>query len=282
MDALERIRKSHGITIEDEEKAMQELNNPSKHIEKPKTNKVIYLPVYPQAMDISPTCILRSALFGVVKKGRKKYIRDEIVASWKDTVIKYQGEQLNQYDLDVWMTALEIAKDHPLGTRIDITARGFLKKMGQTLGGSGQKRLFKSLKDMVACAVEIKIKRKIYVGSLIENFKLDEDTGQYIIQINPDIARLFEAGYTLQEKEARKVLTHDLTKWLLGYVNTHKATKTNPHRITLKQLQELCGADYGRLRDFKSKIINSIQQLLENKAIKGWGFTINKALEFWK
>jgi len=52
--------------------------------------------------------ILRSALFGAIRKERRRYIDDEFIASVDGVEIRYKGQTLDQYDLSVWETVLHI------------------------------------------------------------------------------------------------------------------------------------------------------------------------------
>ena len=67
----------------------------------PKPTKVVRLPLWPAELRTCPSCVLRSALFGVVQRGRRKALEREILATWEGVTLRYTGWRLDQADLDV-------------------------------------------------------------------------------------------------------------------------------------------------------------------------------------
>ena len=57
-----------------------------------------------------PNSFVRSALFGMVKKGARKFIDDEEIIAMKQYNIIYKGDALDQNDLEVWDTLIYLAK----------------------------------------------------------------------------------------------------------------------------------------------------------------------------
>jgi hypothetical protein len=221
-------------------------------LEVPATALVIPLPQpWAEAMRACPLTMLRSALFGVVRRGRRQYLNDVEIAAWPGVSIRYKGERLDQADLDVWMQAVHLFRHSGLGSRLHLSAHSFLKAIDRATGNLNHQWLRKSFTRMIACAVIIKVGRYSYAGNLVHEFWLDEETSKYVLSINPHLAALFADGYSLIEWEQRQALGNkDLAKWLLGYISTHQATVLKPHRIGLDKLQRLCGAEM-RNKDFK-------------------------------
>jgi hypothetical protein len=81
------------------------------------------LPLWPEPMRGVPNGILRSALFGAVKRGKRRYLEREAVAAVDHIDIIYTGPRLDQADLDVWEGALHLARLIPLGDRIEFTEK---------------------------------------------------------------------------------------------------------------------------------------------------------------
>ena len=96
----------------------------------PKPAPVVRLPLWPAELRTCPSCVLRSALFGVVQRGRRQYLQNQIVAAWADTTIRYTGIRLDQADLDVWLTALHLSREQGLGARVVCSERAFLRALG--------------------------------------------------------------------------------------------------------------------------------------------------------
>ena len=57
----------------------------------PKPARVVRLPLWPAELRACPSCVLRSALFGVVQRGRRKALERAILATWEGVTIRYTG-----------------------------------------------------------------------------------------------------------------------------------------------------------------------------------------------
>lgn len=228
-----------------------------------------------------PTAIIRSALFGVVKRGRRPYVQGHLIVCWKNCEIRYTGGRLDQYDEDVWMQVLHFARQQDLSAEngIRFTLRGFLKSMGTSSGGCSTRALFRSLERMTATAVSIRVGSFTYVGSLIDEFVEDEATGRYVVRINPKLAGLFGTGYTKLEAETRRRLSTQITQHLYGYIQSHKATQQHPHRIGLVRLQEIMGSET-EPKDFRRKVRRAMEELQRAGVVTSWRITAGDALEF--
>lgn len=233
----------------------------------------LQLPLWPESDRGAPSAIIRSALFGVVKKGRRKAMKRERVASWKDVEINYTGWQLDQADLDVWLQALHIASqgEIDLGGRIRIFAKTFLRDINRSSGKPNRTWLMESFSRLKANSVSIKIGYISYNGSLIDEFYHDEETGEYAIEINKKLEPLFRDDYVRIEWETRQKLSGDLTKWLHAYVCSHKATDSHPHWVGLEKLKELCGVYEDReIKKFKYDVSMSMEKLSAEKVVSVW------------
>ena len=57
----------------------------------PQPAQVVRLPLWPAELRTCPSCVLRSALFGVVQRGRRKALERAILATWEGVTIRYTG-----------------------------------------------------------------------------------------------------------------------------------------------------------------------------------------------
>ena len=250
-------------------------------------NKALVIPFpdsWAEALRACPLTILRSALFGVVQRGRRRHLNEVEIAAWKGMSIRYKGDQLDQADLDVWMQAVHLFRQCGLGERLHISAHSFLKAIGRSTGNLNHQWLQKSFTRMIACAVKIDAGQYRYAGNLVHEFWLDKKTGHYVLSINPLLAALFADGYSQIEWAQRQALgSKDLAKWLLGYISTHHTTVLNPHRIGLEKLQRLCGSDAPE-KEFKRKVKRYMDELKNLGAIAAWRFAgvDDNTLEFVK
>lgn len=233
------------------------------------------LPDWPVQVRGAPNICLRSALFGVVQRGRRRAVKGELLASVKGISIRYTGWRLDQGDFDVLLYALHLVslekstKDHAR-----FTGKGFLRAIGRTSGKSGREWLKDSFRRLTGSAVEITFeindrlneKSYTYVGSLVDEFYYSADEGCYLLKINPKLARLFDAGWTQVQWQQRRLLKTDLAKWLHGFYASHRA----PYPIKVRTLKLLCGSSYGRLSDFRSKLRRALSELAKVQLLKSW------------
>ena len=245
-----------------------------------KLARVVRLPLWPEELRTCPSCVLRSALFGVVQRGRRKALERAILATWEGVTIRYTGWRLDQADLDVWLAALHLAREHHLGMRVPVTINEMLRTMGRCTGKHDHEWFKGAVARLTACAVEITRQRRTYWGSLIEKGCRDEETGEFVIVLNPELAVLFEDDdFTWLEWEIRQGLGMDLAKWLHGYIVSHRATTQNPHRIGLERLRELCGSETDELRKFRQQVRDAMQELQAAGVVTAWRITPGDALE---
>ena len=241
---------------------------------------MVRLPLWPAELRTCPSCVLRSALFGVVQRGRRKALEGEILATWEGVTIRYTGWRLDQGDLDVWLAALHLAREHHLGVRVPVTINEMPRTMGRSTAGSFHEWFKSAIRRLTACAVEITTGRKTFGGPLIEGFERDEVTGEQVLYLSPRLAELFEDGdFTRIDWEIRRDLGMDLAKWLHGYIASHRATTQNPHRLGLKRLRELCGSETDELRKFRQQVRDAMQELQAAGVVTAWRITPGDALE---
>ena len=247
----------------------------------PQPARVVRLPLWPAELRTCPSCVLRSALFGVVRRGRRSYLERQIIAAWANTTIRYTGMRLDQADLDVWLAALHITRESGLGAPVRTSIGAMLKAIGRTQDGRAYEDFNNTIVRLTGCVVEITTNRKTYGGSLIESFERDEDTGHYVLYLNPRLVVLFEdEAFALIDWEQRHGLRRDLSKWLHGYILSHKATPREPHRIGLEKLRDLCGSETGELKKFRQQMREAMAELQEASIVTRWKITSGDALEF--
>lgn len=231
--------------------------------------KVIQLPLWPEVKRAAPNAVLRAALFAAIQgKNRAGLLRKELIATQDGVTIRYTGWQLDQADLDVWEQALHLARTQALGTKCYFTAHGFLKALGRQTGKSGHDWLGESLARLGATWVEISDGRRTYFGSLIEGGARDEDTGKYVVEINPDLAKFYgRTQWTQIDWEQRQRLRgKPLALWLHGFYASHAA----PYPLTVAYLHKLSGSQTKQLKHFKQNLTKALRDLQAAGAIKAF------------
>ncbi len=202
--------------------------------------KVVQLPLWPEAVRCVPNSVLRSALFGAIKRGARAYLERVQIHAQEGITIRYTGPRLDQGDLDVWATVLHAVRDQALGTECHVTAYQLLKTLGKSDTGGNRKVLDKRLSRMNATALYVKVGRYSYEGSLIAGVERDELTKAYIIRLDPKLSSLFAADqFTQVEWQVRHALEgQQLAQWLHGYYSSH----AKPFPVRAETLLELSGS----------------------------------------
>lgn len=223
------------------------------------------LPLWPEPMRGIPNPILRSALFGAIRRGKRRYMERESVAAFDGVNLVYTGPRLDQADLDVWEGALHLARLIPLGDRIEFTEKSFLKMIGrggesgENIGKSDREWLRKTLARLKANAIEVSQGPYVYVGSLIDEYFRDESTRRYVLVLNPRMKIMFgRDGWTQIDWSIRQALRgYPLAQWLHGFYSTH----ASPYPLKIETLHQLCGSEAGAAAKTDAA---------RNKAITGW------------
>ena len=232
------------------------------------------IPTWPDQKRGIPNLCLRSALFGVIQRGRRKAVKREAIAAVNGLNIHYTGWRLDQGDFDVLAHSLHLASHQSTGQYVQFTAKGFLKGIGRSHGKSGREWLKDSLRRLTASAVEIRLAVQshfgpetfAYTGSLLDEFYYTEEDQTYFLKFNAKLATLFDAGWTQLQWQQRLALRTDLAKWLHGFYASHRL----PYPMKVSTLQQLCGSDCGRLSDYRSKLRLALDELVKAEILASW------------
>ncbi len=239
--------------------------------------EVPLLPDWPEKTRGVPNLCLRSALFGVIKRGRRRAVKGELVASVRGLEILYTGWRLDQGDFDVLAQTLHLVSRHvekTAGNYVRFKIKGFLRGIGRQPGKSGREWLKDSLRRLTATAVEINVEithRYIsetftYAGSLVDEFYYNDQDQTYFLKINPKLSTLFDAGWTQLQWQQRVHLKIDLAKWLHGFYASHR----EPYPVKVSTLKHLCGSECRRLVDFRRNLRAALNELVKVGAIVTW------------
>lgn len=233
------------------------------------------LPLWPVQTRGIPNICLRSSLFGVIQRGRRKAVKGEVITAVKGLDIRYTGWRLDQGDFDVLIHALHLVSlQQTTSEYVRFTGKGFLHGIGRRSGKSGREWLKDCLRRLTGSAVEITLEVKnsywtdsyTYAGSLVDEFIYNSSSQGYFLKINPKLGRLFNAGWTRLQWHQRLKLKTDLAKWLHGFYASHK----EPYPIKVATLKHLCGASIGRLSDFRGKLRRALDELTKAELITSW------------
>jgi len=225
----------------------------------------VRMPQHPATTCAMPNGMLWSALFGAIGKGRRRFLRRELIASMEDTRIKYTGERLDQGDLDVYQAVLHHLRSCNMGEWCYVTGYSLLKLIGKTDTGKNRDILHNRLIRLCANSVEIKHGPYTYMGSLIHEACKNNKTKEWMIVLNPRLRFLFEPNqFTLTDWKIRRKLSlsrqsSSLAQWLYGFYSTH----AEPYSIRIETLRELCGSEMKLIKHFKAELNKALDAVVE-------------------
>lgn len=222
-------------------------------------NDSAQLPLWPDAVRGVPNCILRSALFGAIKKGPRAFLQRQQLDALEGVTVLFTGPRLDQADLDVWEQCLHLAKRGGLGCRIQFSAHGFLRAINRATGGKNVEWLKGAFARLSSSVVEIKAGKRAYFGALISNGARNDETGHYVLEINISIVRLYGVdGWSQIEWHQRQALKgQPLAQWLHGFYSTHAA----PYKIRVETLHRLSGSEAAQLKHFREDLRDALSKI---------------------
>ena len=242
---------------------------PSKSEKQPEKppEKPVQLPLWPEPVRAVPNDVLRSALFAAIQGKTRRFMKMETIASVEGVTVKFTGEQLDQSDMDVWEQALHLMKQHPLGTECSFTGGAFLKLLGRAIGKSDYDWLKSSLNRLLSCSVEITNGRKTVGTKFLGGYEIDEITRAFKLTIDPKMAKLYSAGWSVVNWEQRQKLRgKPLALWLHGDLASHAA----PFPRKVETLHRLCGSTNKNLKRFRQLLKNALDDLKDCGAVADW------------
>ena len=236
----------------------------------PMPKNVVQRPLWPEPVRAVPNGFLRSALFGAIRKGRRRYFKAEQLAALDGIEIRYTGERLDQGDLDVWESVLHAVRLQELGSQCRVTSYALLKLMGKTDTGKNRATLQARIERLVASALTVKQGRYSYIGSLIAGAAKDEETQEWVIELDAKLRPLFAADqFTQIEWAVRHELNgKPLAQWLHGFYASH----AKPFPLKIETLHRLCGSEAGEMWKFAQTLRKALDDVAEASAAHGEGF----------
>lgn len=229
---------------------------------------LVQIPIWHEDLRGVPNSVLRSALFGAIRRGRRAFQTRVKKASIGGLLVIHTGPTLDQADLDVWMQFMHLARTSGLGNRIQYTIKGFLKAIGRSTGKSQREWLLDSIARLGSSAVEIQDGKKGYQGPLLVHVyknDVDTDSEKHVIEMNPALASLFDAdGWTgLQIEQRHALKKQPLAQWLHGFYSSH----ARPFPFKVETLHQLCGSESKQMFSFRQELRHALERMAE---VTGW------------
>ena len=259
------------------------------------TNQGLMFPLV-ESDSAMPKQILRGTMFAPIKRGKRQYLNNKLVAKTKDDDdIIYTGAQLDQADLDVLLAVMQLLSEFTTSKNVtkvvDITndengkieysrlycsANGLLKMIKRAVGKAGREWLWSSLQRLtgeLSIISESKIKgsqnkyNRYYAGQILGKRGKSEDN-LLMIDVNHDFVKLFGGNsFSFIDMESRLMLQGDFAKWLHGFVSTHTGQST----YSAEKLMEISSCSTKSVRHWILRQAKpAFEQLKEQGLIKDY------------
>lgn len=237
-------------------------------------------PDWPDDRRGTPNVVVRSTVFGVVRRGRRQWVRDIPVAGPQGWSITLSGWRLDQYDCDIWLEVMHLARNQKPGEPVRFTMHSMLRRLGRgTLGKQDYDWLAKRLKHLTQTTIAFENEQTVgAIGSFLQAFQIDHQTSEGVAYTNPHIRPLFEDITHLDIAQRRDLGTNQLAKAFHAELASH--AQWLPMR--LETLMQRMGAEYARLRDFKRDLKVVLDDFLTRGWILSYSFTTSGNSELLK
>lgn len=229
-----------------EESSQQENENliANEHIEDKALQSAAVHSLIPEVFNdkrVLPNVFLRSALFGIVRTGRRQFVRDEIITSMSQYEVYYTGDQLDQNDLAVLDNLIFLAKHKNNEEELRISMYELCKFMDYSQSKTNSDAIKARINRLQICQVKIRCDKKLYAGSFLDDYFIDEVDRKLAIRLNKKLLSMFSSNdYTLFSKKIQSGLgENQLARWLFQFYETHHT----PLPFKLDYLKKLSRSD---------------------------------------
>lgn len=218
-----------------------------------------------------PNEIARSALFAAIKPPKRedrKLLQQAPIAAQGDYSITYTGQQLDQEHIDLFEACMHFARRVQEGNTVRITRYALLKLLGKGDSKPEYDWLQLHFEHLTATAVSVsQAGKRVFWGSLLPRGAMDIETGEIVVEVSRDLAKLFGRGFSRVEwQERREIGRHPLAKWLHLYFAGH----AQPHPISVEWLRQHSGSDTRELKRFRESLRKALQKLQDVGALDTW------------
>ena len=232
-----------------------------------------------------PNPFIRSGLFGVKQGPKREFLTSVRITSLSNYEVEYRGEELQQDDLSVWMSLINMARQQPLSDMVRFTGYQLIMDLGWRMHSESYQRAKSSIERLKVTGITIHSKDKTsgYSGSLIREYAWDhmDDKGdaKWMVRFEPRISVLFmEDTTTLLEWETRKNIgtRATLALWLHAFYTSHR----EPIPYPVAKIHELCKSE-SSLSTFRRNLKLALEKLREVNFLSDYAI-INDVLSVTK
>ncbi|MGO3030627.1 plasmid replication initiator TrfA [Pseudomonas helleri] len=222
-------------------------------------------PFFPPLASAMPTQWTRTGLFSNVKKGERRIFKNEILEGRSDYRVRMSGEELDMYDNDVFLHAVQLAQGLSVGEPVYFERAAFLRAIGRgsDLSAESYCRLHESIERLASATIFVDANSGGETFRLIDKLKWGQENN-YWIMMDPMVVSLFANSYlAFVDMEIRLRLKSPLSKYLQNYISGHSI---GVHRVAWESLRKWSGSR-GRARDFKTRALPPALRELEGVGV---------------
>ena len=223
------------------------------------------LNLWPDEIAGMPSEITRSALFGLPRRGRRKFRENEVIESGPDLTLRYFGTELDHHDLSLWLVLLMASQGQRDDYKIRTRMSHLLKTLGRLDCGSNRKWLGSAIERLAQGSFHLECSRNIGSGKkelnvmfhFLSGAAFDKNTGEIVIKLGEGKKILF--GYTsLLDFEEHITLPSQMCMAIHRYAVGQPRRKR--HGIPIDRLKGILGYA-GEMRNFKPALREGLQEL---------------------
>lgn len=214
-----------------------------------------------------PNPFIRSGLFGVKISTQREFIENASIESLSNYQITYTGRDLQQDDLSVWMSLINMARQRPMSDMVLFTGYQLIKDLGWRMHSESYDRAKKSIERLKVTGLTISTRNDSsgYSGSLIREYMWDhkdeEGTTRWMVRFEAKVSMLFMQDTTsFVEWEQRKQLgtRSPIALWLHAFYTSHR----DPIPYSIGKLHELSRSD-STLSTFRRGVKAALEKMID-------------------
>lgn len=235
----------------------------------------IILPKTPPEQTGTAIAFIRSATFGVVKRGRREEMVERRMPAPEGLEIEYTGKRLDQNDLSAFMVACDLYRERSEAGVTRFTMYEILKRLGLKNSGQTQKAVLQRFDRMSMASVRVRVGRKYVAGGLL-SLARDKNTDEILLRPNVLLQDLFVGDrWQRIDRDIRMALGSDqLAMWLHSFYSSHH----RPYPIKVATLREWCGSETKELRRFRQQLKDAMTRWQRIEPLLSWEIDENDCL----
>ncbi|MCD9046744.1 plasmid replication initiator TrfA [Luteimonas sp. MHLX1A] len=258
----------------------------------PSTPKVDGVPkrltaLWPDPERALPADFARVALFTAnAWRGKARpQLSDAVIYSQANMQVRQTGPALNHLDEDVFLAALHLLRNYPIGDEVQLSMAELATTMGLSPAGKNIQSIQERLQRLHKTQLELVVNfqggvSRTYSGYLIPSYYREEAKGsghqQWVIQFDPKLCSLLTPNLlTRIIWDTRHTLRSAVSKRLHVFYASH----AKPYPMKVETLVQICGLEVGPSQADKAKAAHAVRTALDELMQAGFlaSWTLNAA-----